>query len=116
MGAHLACQLCPSFAQIESLEALFDPAVTKKVFEWARHAARESEDMMFASLSIQELRILALVAQEKTSREIAKNLFLSEETTRNYMSSILDKLNLSTRSEVAAYAVKHHIDGHVPTQ
>jgi two-component system, NarL family, response regulator DevR len=97
-------------------EALLDPAVTKKVFERVRHAARESEDRIFASLSDQELRILALVAKGKTNKEIAENLFLSEKTARNYVSSILAKLNLSTRSEAAAYAVKHHIDDHLPTQ
>jgi two-component system, NarL family, response regulator DevR len=97
-------------------EALLDSAVTKKVFERVRHAARASEDMVFASLSHQELRILALVAQGKTNREIAENLFLSEKTARNYVSSILSKLNLSTRSEAAAYAVKHHIDDHLPSQ
>jgi two-component system, NarL family, response regulator DevR len=97
-------------------EALLDPAVTKKVFERVRHAARESEDKSFASLSDQELRILALVAKGKTNKEIAENLFLSEKTARNYVSSILAKLNLSTRSEAAAYAVKHHIDDHLPTQ
>jgi two-component system, NarL family, response regulator DevR len=96
-------------------EALLDPAVTKKVFERVRHAARESEDRIFASLSDQELRILALVARGKTNKEIAENLFLSEKTVRNYVSSILAKLNLSTRSEAAAYAVKHHIDDHLPT-
>ena len=97
-------------------EALLDSAVTKKVFERVRHAARASEDMMFGSLSDQEMRILALVAQGKTNREIAENLFLSEKTARNYVSSILSKLNLSTRSEAAAFAVKHHIDDHLPTQ
>ena len=97
-------------------EALLDSAVTKKVFERVRFAARASEDMMFASLSDQELRILAQVAQGKTNRDIAEHLFLSEKTVRNYVSSILAKLNLSTRSEAAAYAVKHHIDDHLPTQ
>jgi two-component system, NarL family, response regulator DevR len=97
-------------------DALLDPAVTKKVFERVRRAARESEDKMFASLSDQELRILALVAQGKTNKEIAENLFLSEKTVRNYVSSILAKLSLSTRSEAAAYAVKHHVTDHLPTQ
>ncbi len=97
-------------------EALLDPAVTKKVFERVRHAARESEDRTFASLSDQELRILALVAKGKTNREIAETLFLSEKTARNYVSSILAKLNLSTRSEAAAFAVTHHIDDHLPAE
>jgi len=60
--------------------------------------------------------VLALVAQGKNNREIAENLLLSEKTARNYVSSILSKLNLSTRSEAAAYAVRHHIDDHLPTQ
>ena len=87
-------------------DALLDPAVTKKVFERVRRAARESEDKMFASLTDQELRILVLVAQGKTNKEIAEILFLSEKTVRNYVSSILAKLNLSTRSEAVVYWVR----------
>jgi len=109
-------ELIRSLETVARGEALLDPAVTKKVFERVRHAARESEDMIFASLSDQELRVLALVAQGKTNKEIGENLFLSEKTVRNYVSSILAKLSLSTRSEAAAYAVKHHIDDHLPTQ
>ena len=109
-------ELIRSLETVARGEALLDPAVTKKVFERVRHAARESEDMIFASLSDQELRVLALVAQGKTNKEIGENLFLSEKTVRNYVSSILAKLSLSTRSEAAAYAVKHHINDHLPTQ
>ena len=109
-------ELIRALETVERGDALLDPAVTRKVFGRVRHAARESEDKMFASISDQELRILALIAQGKTNKEIAESLVLSEKTVRNYVSSILAKLNLSTRSEAAAYAVKHHIDDHLPTQ
>lgn len=97
-------------------EALLDPAVTQKLFDRVRHAARKSEDMTFASLSDQELRVLGQVALGKMNREIAENLFLSEKTVRNYVSSMLAKLNLSTRSEAAAFAVRHHIEDHLPAE
>jgi DNA-binding NarL/FixJ family response regulator len=97
-------------------EALLDPAVTKKVFDRVREAARKSEGDAFGSLSDRELQVLALVAEGKTNKEIAERVFLSEKTVRNYVSSILGKLKLSTRSEAAAYAVKHHVKDHLPTE
>jgi DNA-binding NarL/FixJ family response regulator len=97
-------------------EALLDPAVTKKVFDRVREAARKSEGEAFGRLSDRELQVLARVAEGDTNREIAGKVFLSEKTVRNYVSSILAKLSLSTRSEAAAYAVKHHVKDHLPTE
>lgn len=94
-------------------ESLVDPALMHKVFQRVREATRKAEDESFASLSDQELRILALVAKGKTNKEIAEVVFLSEKTVRNYVSSILSKLHLATRSEAAAYAVEHHIQNHL---
>lgn len=90
-------------------ESLLDPAVTQKVFDRVRQAAREAKGTAFAPLSDRELQVLALVAEGKTNKEIADQVFLSEKTVRNYVSSILAKLNLSNRAEAAAYAVTHHI-------
>jgi DNA-binding NarL/FixJ family response regulator len=53
---------------------------------------------------------LAQVAEGKTNREIAEELYLGEGTVRNYVSSILSKLDLSNRTEAAAYAVKHDLE------
>ncbi len=94
-------------------ESLIDPALTQRVFAKVREAARRAEGDAFASLSEQEMRILALIAQGKTNREIATQVFLSEKTVRNYVSSIFSKLNLSTRAQAAAYAVQHRVDDHL---
>jgi two-component system response regulator DevR len=90
-------------------EALLDPALTQRVFARVREAARKEHEEAFNSLTDQELRVLAQVAEGKTNREIAKALFLGEGTVRNYVSSILRKLNLTNRAEAAAYAVEHHL-------
>jgi two-component system response regulator DevR len=55
------------------------------------------------------MQVLASIVVGKTNREIANDLFLSEGTVRNYVSSILSKLSVSNRAEAAAYAVKHHL-------
>jgi len=96
-------------------ESLIDPALTQKVFSRVREASRKAEDEAFATLNDQELKILSLLAKGKTNKEIALVVYLSEKTVRNYVSSILSKLHLSTRSEAAAYAVTHRVQDHLPT-
>lgn len=108
-------ELVTALEKIGRGESLVDPMLMQKVFARVREASRKAEDEAFASLSDQELKILALVAKGKTNREIADAVFLSEKTVRNYVSSILSKLNLSTRSEAAAYAVEHRVHDHLPT-
>lgn len=97
-------------------ESLIDPALTQKVFAKVREATRRAEGDAFANLSDQEMRILVLIAEGKTNREIATHVFLSEKTVRNYVSSLLSKLHLSTRAQAAAYAVQHRIQDHMPQE
>ncbi len=94
-------------------EALLDPAVTQRVFKEVRKAAREEEASAFAELTDQEKHVLIHVSEGKTNREIAKTLYLGEGTVRNYVSSILSKLDVSNRAEAAAYAVKHNLRNHL---
>ena len=94
-------------------ESLLDPAVTQKVFQRLRQAERESRGSAFAAFSERELQVLALVSEGKTNREIAEQVFLSEKTVRNYVSSILAKLNLSNRAEATAFAIKSHLEDHM---
>jgi DNA-binding NarL/FixJ family response regulator len=95
-------------------EALLDPALTQQVFARVREAARKEHEEAFADLTDQELRVLSLVSEGKTNREIAEVLFLGEGTVRNYVSSVLRKLDLTNRAEAAAYAVEHRLKDFLP--
>jgi DNA-binding NarL/FixJ family response regulator len=94
-------------------EALLDPAVTQRIFQEVRKAAKEEEASAFAALTQQEKHVLLLVSEGKTNREIAQALFLGEGTVRNFVSSILSKLGVSNRAEAAAYAVEHNLRDHL---
>ncbi len=90
-------------------EAILDPVVTRKVLEQFRQRARTAQADAFKDLTPRERLILARIAEGKTNKEIAEELFLTEKTVRNYVSIILDKLGVSNRVEAAAYAIKHRI-------
>jgi two-component system, NarL family, response regulator DevR len=90
-------------------EALLDPGLTQRVFQEVRKAAREEEASAFADLTQQEMHVLQLVSEGRTNRQIAEILYLGEGTVRNYVSSILSKLNVRNRAEAAAYAVEHNL-------
>jgi two-component system, NarL family, response regulator DevR len=87
-------------------ESLLDPAVTEKVLERVRRVATSGATDDLAQLTAQEQRILLLVAEGKTNKEIASEVFLSDKTVKNYVSSILSKLNLQRRAQAAAYVAK----------
>ncbi|MFQ5855036.1 MAG: response regulator [Anaerolineae bacterium] len=90
-------------------EALLDPTVTRRVLERVRQAERQADEAAFAELSERELEVLVLVSEGKSNPEIAEALYLSEKTVRNYVSTILSKLDLNNRVELAAYAFQHRI-------
>jgi two-component system response regulator DevR len=92
-------------------ESLLDPAVTEKVLERVRRIASGVEHDELAQLTQQERKILALVAEGKTNKEIADEVFLSDKTVKNYVSSILSKLNLQRRAQAAAYVARRGMGG-----
>ncbi len=94
-------------------ESMLDPTLTQRVFVEVRRSIKKEEEIAFSNLTGQERQVLVLIAAGKTNREIATELFLSEGTVRNYVSSILSKLNVSNRAEAAAYAIKHHLQDHL---
>lgn len=94
-------------------ESMLDPSLTQRVFFEVRRSIQKEEAAAFQDLTSQERQVLLLIAQGKTNREIATELFLSEGTVRNYVSSILSKLNVSNRAEAAAYAIQHHLQEHI---
>ncbi len=87
-------------------ESLLDPAVTEKVLERVRRIATGTFSDELAQLTQQEQKILLLVAEGKTNKEIASDVFLSDKTVKNYVSSILSKLNLERRAQAAAFVAK----------
>jgi DNA-binding NarL/FixJ family response regulator len=93
-------------------ESLLDPAVTEKVLERVRRIATGGAADELAALTPQEQKILLLVAEGKTNKEIAAEVFLSDKTVKNYVSSILAKLNLERRAQAAAYVAKIGTSGH----
>jgi len=97
-------------AALESVgrgESLLDPAVTEKVLERVRRIASGTYQDELAQLTAQEQKILMLVAEGKTNKEIAAEVFLSDKTVKNYVSSILSKLNLERRAQAAAFVARH---------
>jgi DNA-binding NarL/FixJ family response regulator len=109
-----SADLVRALERVGNGESMLDPAVTQKVFARVRQQARHADDAAFGALNDQELQILALITEGMTNKEIAGRVFLSEKTVRNYVSAILAKLDLSSRAEAAAYAVRHHIQDHMP--
>jgi DNA-binding NarL/FixJ family response regulator len=103
-------ELVRAIKRVAQGEALLDPAVTQRVLARVRLANRQQKAAAFSELTEQELRVLGLVSEGCTNKQIAKNLFLGEGTVRNYVSSILSKLDLTNRAEAAAYAVRHHLN------
>jgi len=87
--------------------SLLDPAVTRIVFERLRQVGEVVVHDAFSGLTEQERKILPLIAEGKTNKQIALTLFLSEHTVKDYVSSILQKLRLSRRAEAAAFATRH---------
>ena len=94
-------------------ESLLDPAVTQRVLERMRSAGTGKQDEI-SLLSEQEQKILELIAEGKTNKEIAQEIYLSDKTVKNYVSSILSKLNLRRRSEAAAFIARRRPPGQAP--
>jgi two-component system response regulator DevR len=91
-------------------ESLLDPAVTERVLERVRRIATGQVSDELSVLTPQERKILILVAEGKTNKEIAADVFLSDKTVKNYVSSILSKLNLERRAQAAAFVAKRRSD------
>jgi DNA-binding NarL/FixJ family response regulator len=88
-------------------QSLLDPAVTSAVLERLRKGKHLLRDEKLSRLTPQEERILELVAQGQTNRDIGATLHLAEKTVKNYVSTILSKLEVARRAEAAAYLARH---------
>ncbi len=93
--------LIDAVRRVASGDSLLDPSVTGKVLERLRKG--DEEDPRLASLSDQERRILALIAEGLTNRQIAERMHLAEKTVKNYVSNLLAKLGMQRRTEAAVF-------------
>jgi two-component system response regulator DevR len=92
--------------------SLLDQSTTATLLAWMRREDTTTGADPLASLSAQERNILPLIAEGKINREIAATLSLSEHTVKTYVSNILQKLQLTRRSELAAFIARLQQPGH----
>jgi two-component system, NarL family, response regulator DevR len=95
-------ELIASIRKVGAGESILDPAVTARVLDRIRNP-KQDEDPRLARLTPTEVRIVEMIADGMTNREIAERIHLAEKTVKNYVSAILSKLEVSRRAEAAAY-------------
>lgn len=88
--------------RVGSGESLLDPTLTERVLE----RLRTPEDDELSALTSQERRILDLIAEGLTNRQIGERMFLAEKTVKNYVSNLLSKLGMSRRTEAAVFSTR----------
>jgi DNA-binding NarL/FixJ family response regulator len=105
-----ARDLIEDVKKVANGESLIDPRAVARVVE--RIANPPAGDPMLESLSPQERRVLDLIAEGQTNKQIAESMFLAEHTVKNYITGLLRKLKMASRTEAAIYATKLKAEGH----
>jgi DNA-binding NarL/FixJ family response regulator len=99
-----AAELARAVVLVADGKSLLDPRVTERALERIRSDAKTRDDL--SRLTDQERRILELIGEGCTNRQIGEALFLAEKTVKNYVTSILAKLGMQRRTEAAAYSAR----------
>jgi DNA-binding NarL/FixJ family response regulator len=102
-------ELLTAVKRVANGESLLDPSITGRVLERLRSPSEEDERL--ARLTPQERRILHLIADGRTNRQIANEMHLAEKTIKNYVSNLLTKLGMERRTEAAVFATKLELSG-----
>ena len=97
-----ADELLEALRKVAGGQSLLDPSVTGQVLDRVR--GMQQEDNRVAALTDQERRILDLIGEGLSNREIAERVHLAEKTVKNYVSSLLDKLGMERRTQAAVFA------------
>ncbi len=97
--------LVDTVRRVAAGQSTLDPAVTTAVLERLRIGAQRASAI--EQLTTQEQKILALIGEGMTNRQIASTIFLAEKTVKNYVSSLLAKLGLDSRTQAAIFATKN---------
>ena len=101
--------LIDAVRQVAAGQSLLDPTVTARVLQRIREG--KQEDARLASLNTQERKILVLIAEGLTNRQIGERLFLAEKTVKNNVSSLLAKLGMQRRTQAAVFGATIHDQG-----
>ena len=96
--------LVETVRRVAAGQSTLDPSVTARVLDRLRNGPRADPEL--AALSAQEQRILELIGEGLTNREIAERMYLAEKTVKNYVSNLLSKMGMSRRTEAAVYAAR----------
>lgn len=96
--------LVDAVRRVAAGQSLLDPSLTQRVLDRVRKGPTEHPEL--AGLTDQERKILALIAEGLTNRQIGERMFLAEKTVKNYVSSILSKLGLERRTQAAVLAAR----------
>ena len=104
-----ARDLIEDVKRVAAGESLMDPRAVARVVQRISNPPKADPEM--AALSPQEHRILDHIAEGKTNKQIAESMFLAEHTVKNYVTGLLRKLKMSSRTEAAIYATKRRAEG-----
>jgi DNA-binding NarL/FixJ family response regulator len=97
--------LVDTIRRVAAGQSMIDPAMTAQVLERVRSGPPKDKEL--EGLTDQEQKILELIGQGLTNRQIAESMYLAEKTVKNYVSSMLAKLGLTSRTQAAIFATKH---------
>jgi DNA-binding NarL/FixJ family response regulator len=97
-------ELVESVRRVGAGHSLLDPVLTQKVLDRIQRGAKEDDRL--STLTPQERRVLELIAEGRTNRQIGEALFLAEKTVKNYVSNLLTKLGLERRTQAASLAAR----------
>ena len=100
--------LCQAITDVDGGKFILDPTLTTRLLNLVRtNGAPPSEQGRLSILSVQERRVLSLVAEGKTNKEIAEQMGLSDKTVKNYLSNVFEKLKINRRSQAAVLYLEH---------
>ncbi|MBA3868486.1 MAG: response regulator transcription factor [Anaerolineae bacterium] len=102
-------ELIAAVEHVSNGEGFIDSSMIGSVFKEVNKTTSAQHAAEFSTLTTQEMAVLILVSKGLTNRQIGSDLYLAEGTIRNYVSSVLTKLEVSNRAEAAAFAVKHNL-------
>lgn len=107
--------LLQAIVDVAAGKSILDPAVTARVIQLVKDGSNAAKNAL-AVLSPQERRVLALIAEGRTNKEVGNDLGLAEKTVKNYLSNVFEKLHVSRRSQAAAMFVRETGSGPGPSR